>query len=115
MSISKILLVDDEFTLVQALGVLVSLQDDMCARIATDGENALNIMDNEHIDVLCTDYQMPGMDGLELIREAHKKDPELPVIIITGAENVKAPAGVPILRKPFNKDALIQMIRGALL
>jgi len=52
--------------------------------VAADGPSALEQLGREDYDLLITDLQMPGMDGLSLIREARLGAPDLPVIIITG-------------------------------
>jgi DNA-binding NtrC family response regulator len=52
--------------------------------LAENGEEALHLLGEEKIDLVISDYQMPGMDGRELIRRINKFHPSLPVILITG-------------------------------
>jgi len=52
---------------------------------AEDASRALAYLDQGRAaDALITDFSMPGMNGLELIREVHKRKPALPAILLTG-------------------------------
>jgi DNA-binding response OmpR family regulator len=56
-----------------------------CAtRIAADAAEALKALDEERYDLVISDIRMPGMDGLQLMREALKRYPHLSFIIMTG-------------------------------
>ncbi len=83
--------------------------DVLTARDATD---ALEIVSGQHIDLVLADIKMPGINGLELIRQVHEISPDLPCIVITGygsAENsVEAlQAGAFwYLEKPFEQGHL---------
>ncbi len=60
---------------------------------ASNGREALELMDKKRCDVVITDIKMPVMDGVELIRQVHKQYPMTHVIVITGyvtMENVLA-------------------------
>lgn len=52
--------------------------------LAENGEEALHMLGEEEIDLVITDYQMPVMDGKELICRIYKSYPSLPVILTTG-------------------------------
>ena len=52
--------------------------------LAGDGEEALRFLGQEKIDLVIADYQMPRMDGKELVGRISKFHPSLPVILITG-------------------------------
>ena len=52
--------------------------------LAENGEEALYLLGGKKIDLVISDYQMPGMDGKELVRRINKFHPSLPVILITG-------------------------------
>jgi CheY-like chemotaxis protein len=51
---------------------------------AENGEEALHLLGEEKIDLVISDYQMPGMDGRELVRRINNFHPSLPIILITG-------------------------------
>jgi CheY-like chemotaxis protein len=83
---------------------------------------ALSVIDAraEEIDVVITDHAMPGMSGLELIRELAARYPTMPVILASGfaeipdQQDIAAP---PRLAKPFRQsavsDAITNAVRGA--
>ena len=104
---AKVLLVDDE------PGVLYTLQEVLTEHgdevvTATSGAEALGRL--EGVEAVVTDLAMPGMDGLELLRAVHERDPALPVIVLTaqGSERVAVSAmkagAHDYLRKPFDVD-----------
>jgi len=70
------------------------------------------------LDALVTDIGMPGIDGFELRDLLQKVRPELPVFLITGrhemAEQGKARGITALFRKPFDSQALLAAIAGAL-
>ena len=71
---------------------------------ASSGKGALEILDGgAKVDLLITDYAMPGMNGLDAIREARSRRPDLRALLITGhASRLNTDfTGVPLLRKPF--------------
>jgi DNA-binding NtrC family response regulator len=48
------------------------------------GAEALQKFDEEDFDILVTDFRMDGMNGVELAKKVHEKNPDVPVIIVTG-------------------------------
>ena len=69
-------------------------------------EEALALMQNdaERFDLLITDYDMPGINGVELIRRIHAFNPRLPSILISGREDaLKAAQNMPSIRRVFIK------------
>ena len=51
---------------------------------AFNAQDALDKFDQQDFDILVTDFRMEGMNGLELARQVHQKNPQVPVIIVTG-------------------------------
>ncbi len=51
---------------------------------AFNAQDALTKFDQQDFDILVTDFRMEGMNGLELARQVHQKNPQVPVIIVTG-------------------------------
>ena len=80
----RVLLVDDEEGIRRLLSRMLESTYDVEA--AADGEPAMRLLrdPDTHYDLLISDLNMPGMDGLTLIREAHRIDAMLPAIVITG-------------------------------
>ncbi len=85
---------------------------------ADGGAEALEVLEREPgIDLLLTDYAMPGMTGLELMRRVHAGHPGLPALMVTGyAEMPEAAAwdGLAIIQKPFRPDDLLTRVAAAL-
>ena len=81
----KILLVDDEDTLLEVSKIYLEKMDEKF-RISTvnSAEKALEIIEKENYDVIISDYQMPEMNGLELLSELRKNGYDIPFIIFTG-------------------------------
>lgn len=81
--IEKILLVDDNLSIVETYQSILSILGYETFQF-TSPFTALNSMENEHFDLLISDYDMPGMNGLELLRSFYSRRPGFPVIIISG-------------------------------
>jgi signal transduction histidine kinase/CheY-like chemotaxis protein len=84
-------------------------------RQARDGQQALAALaDGERFDVLVTDYMMPGMNGLELVKQARKLQPGLAALVVSGfievADFMVDLPGTILLHKPFKRDRFIEQI-----
>jgi len=78
-----ILFVDDHEVLARLSCEILEMQGYRAVSAYNAGQ-ALEKLDQEKFDVLVTDFRMEGMDGLQLARKIHAKDPGMPVIIVTG-------------------------------
>src|SRR5512142_3303800 len=89
-------------------------------RTAGSGEEALQLLADDHFDLLLTDVVMPGIDGITLVREAKKRDPDLEAVAITGHDDVRLAvqamkAGcADFLTKPVDRDELVSVCERAL-
>jgi len=83
----RILVVDDEPAICHA--VVRALAPDYEAISAASGEDALERLGSEPVDLLITDVQMPGIDGIELVRQVRARWPDLPCIVLTGFSTVR--------------------------
>jgi signal transduction histidine kinase len=105
---ARVLLVDDEEIVRTATADMLR---DVGYHVteATSGSQALSaIRGGVEVDVLVTDYMMPGMTGAALIQEARTSGYTLPALLITGyaATGTDIPADVPWLAKPFRQADL---------
>jgi CheY-like chemotaxis protein len=83
MEAKKILIAEDDAFCKEAMEhLLQSLGYE--TRSCSCGKEAVARLAEEVFDILITDFQMPGMDGLELIEKARKMDPTLALILVTG-------------------------------
>ncbi|MBA3011669.1 MAG: response regulator [Proteobacteria bacterium] len=116
----KILLVDDEEEFIFALARRLELRGYYC-KTAGDGESGICIMENEPFDIALIDLMMPGLNGLDTLRQIKTMNQDLPVILLTGNRPVKdgmtgmRMGAFDYLIKPLNIDALIDKIESALL
>lgn len=81
--LETILLVDDEQSILEVAGEYFTLKGYHVLK-ASNGREAVTILDSERIDCCFTDINMPEMDGLELAEHIRKIDNSVPVIIMTG-------------------------------
>ncbi len=83
----SVLIVDDEPSILQSLGGLLA-DEGFEVMTAFNGYEALKIVDSESPDLILLDIWMPGMDGMETLREIKKENPFIQVIMITGHGNI---------------------------
>jgi DNA-binding NtrC family response regulator len=115
----RVLVVDDEERMASVVAMALARAGYEC-ETCTGGEAALAAVDARGADVVVTDWRMPGMDGIELLRRLHAKRPALPVILITAHGSV--PSAVAAMRegafdyltKPFDNDELRALVGRAL-
>ncbi|MDR3088570.1 MAG: response regulator [Desulfobulbaceae bacterium] len=80
---TKVLLVDDERDFVQTLSERLIMRD-MGSAVAYDGESALNMIRDEEPEVMILDLKMPGIDGIEVLKQVKSGNPDIEVIVLTG-------------------------------
>ncbi|ROR55718.1 DNA-binding NarL/FixJ family response regulator [Luteococcus japonicus] len=81
---ARILLVDDQQLLRRGLRLLLETEDGLeVAAEAADGHEALAVLRGTEVDVVLTDARMPGMDGVELVRQLAVLHPGLPAVVLT--------------------------------
>ena len=84
----KILLIDDENEFVSTLAERLELRG-YVARIASDGESGIGMVAHETFDVVVLDLMMPGLSGLDTLRQLKIVNRHLPVILLTGHGSTK--------------------------
>jgi len=82
MSAENILVVDDEQSMAQFLGIVLR-KEGYQVSTAHNGRDALDKVKAEAFDVVITDIKMPGVDGIAVLNAVKKHDPSLPVVIMT--------------------------------
>jgi len=114
---TKVLVVEDHLDVLRFIHM--NLQEEHAVYLAQNGAQGLELARAERPDVIVTDYMMPEMDGVSLIRalRADKKTADIPVIMLTGKSRVDdrvaaREAGADIhLSKPFSPKELRQGIQ----
>ncbi|MGH7899878.1 MAG: sigma-54-dependent transcriptional regulator [Candidatus Binatia bacterium] len=115
----RVLIVEDEERMASVVATALGRAGYDC-ETAGDGEAALERIDSHGADVVVTDWKMPRMDGMELLRELRRRRPGLPVVLLTAYGSV--PAAVAAMRegafdyvtKPFDNDELRAVVARAL-
>ena len=108
----KVLVADDEEVLRKMLRKFLERLP-LEVQEAGDGEQALVLVLAGAFDLVITDYQMPGLDGLALIAACRQKHLRLPFILISGEqpENVERHDEIYFLKKPFSGGDLVSLVR----
>ena len=113
-----ILIVDDEKNYLVVLSAFLS-GEGYETLTANTAERAIEIVETTELDLVLTDMKMPSMDGIELLRQIKRKNPDLPVIMMTAYGTVeKAVEAMQLgafnfILKPFQNETLNQIIRNA--
>ncbi|WP_300459088.1 response regulator [Desulfobacula sp.] len=80
---AKVLIVDDEKDFVEMFSLRLEKQGEKVST-AHSGREALEVLEHEPIDVVILDIRMPGMDGIDTLRQIKKRYPIVEVILLTG-------------------------------
>jgi len=99
----KVLIVDDDSLLQNSLRNILS--DKYETIIASTGEEALQILSDQPVDLILLDIRLPGIDGIETLQQILERDGDLPVIMMTAYEDIKT---VIISMKTGAQDYLVK-------
>ena len=111
-------LVDDDEDLRTATTQLLTLNG-FEVRPFVDAESALAVLNGDFPGMVVTDVRMPGMSGVELFSALNARDPELPVVLITGHGDVEMAVSAikagawDFLTKPFDPETLVAAVTRA--
>jgi two-component system nitrogen regulation response regulator NtrX len=115
----SLLIVDDEPSILQTLGGLLS-DEGFEVSTAGNGYEALKKIENESPDLVLLDIWMPGIDGIETLKEIKKAAPHIQVIIITGHGTIETAVratklgAFDLIEKPLSIDKILVAIHNAL-
>src|ERR1700729_2708659 len=111
----SILVVDDEIEIREGLEALLT-SESFQVTLAETGEAGLQKLEDQPFDLMLLDVSLPDRNGLELLREIRRRDPQLSIILITAFGSIDmAPAAVQggaqdYITKPWSNDELIAQI-----
>ncbi|AIC21953.1 MULTISPECIES: sigma-54-dependent transcriptional regulator [Pseudomonas] len=117
--LNSVMLVDDEASIRTAVEQWLSLSG-FEVQLFSRAEDCLARLPRDFPGVILSDVRMPGISGLELLKQVQQRDPDLPVILLTGHGDV--PMAVEAMRdgaydfleKPFSPETLLSSLRRAL-
>ena len=115
----SVLVVDDEPSIIKSLSGLLS-DEGFEVYAATNGYEALKIIDAESPDLVLLDIWMQGIDGIDTLKEIKKENPFIQVIIITGHGTIETAIAATklgafdLIEKPLSFDKVIVSINNAL-
>jgi two-component system nitrogen regulation response regulator NtrX len=113
-----VLVVDDEADIRASLGRILEYEG-ITALEAASGREAIEKVESQRPDAVLLDIKMAGMDGLEVLAELRRRDPDLPVIMISGhgtiATAVEATrlGAFDFMEKPLERDRVLLVLRNA--
>ncbi|NMB82387.1 MAG: sigma-54-dependent Fis family transcriptional regulator [Ignavibacteria bacterium] len=111
MSNLSILLIDDENSQLQSLKTFLSKRE-FKILTASDGESGIKIVRDNVIDVVLTDFKMPGMDGHTVLKNIKSINPEIDVVVMTAFGTIESAVSLmkdgafDYLTKPIDLDEL---------
>ncbi len=115
----KILVIDDDEIIIILLANLLK-KSGYEVITATDGESGLNLAKTQNPDIIITDYKMPGITGLDIVRELSQSDPGLPVIVLTAHGDVSLTiksiqtGAYDFIVKPIHPKELLEVVRNGI-
>jgi CheY-like chemotaxis protein len=120
--VSNILVIDDDPAVRMTIRLVLE-REGHTVKLATDGIAGMKAVEAGGVDLLIVDIFMPGMDGIETIREVRQHQPDLPAIVISGTSlggpGLQAPdflamavklGAVRSLQKPFKPRDIIAAV-----
>ena len=116
--VKKVLIVDDEPAVRKMLGVMLS-QAGVANQSVGNAQEALEVLAGGSFDAVISDLRMPGISGLELLAEVHRRTPELAFLVATGVDDVRV--GVQAMKdgaddylvKPFQVEMVLASLERA--
>lgn len=113
-TLKKVLVVDDEPAIRDSLRLLLKRNFEVTT--ASDGQEALDLMEQLTPDLILLDVMMPKLDGLDVLKKLNEKSWSVPVIMLTATNTVKTAVqamkfgAVDFLNKPFDVEELTRLI-----
>lgn len=114
----RVLLVDDEVEFVETLAERLQTRG-LDVEVANNGREAIERVQTSDFDAVVLDYAMPGLDGIETLKEMLNVNGDLQAMLLTGHATVKTAVeatrlgAVDVLEKPTDVDTLMEKIRDA--
>ena len=111
----RILMIDDDPQMHRIVGLYLKNQPFKLESV-TSARMALHKLEEQRYDLILSDIQMPGMDGIELIKTIKEKFPDMPVMVLSayGSDQFEKELGelshLRVVAKPFDQSTLVRVI-----
>ncbi|MEA2601719.1 MAG: hypothetical protein QOF89_2711 [Acidobacteriota bacterium] len=115
----NVLIVDDEEVLQDILTVLIR-KEGLTPLSATTGEEGLAVLEREEVDLVLLDLMLPGMHGLEVLRQIREHFPDVVVVVITAFSSIESAieamreGAFHYIPKPFKNEEVLLTVRKGL-
>ena len=116
---AAVLVIDDEEVMRDILGTLLE-REGYSVRLASSGQEGLDLAKSLPFDAVIVDVMMPGIDGLQVLDELKKHDEELPVLMITAYASMESAISAmkkgafDYITKPFKNDEVLVVLQNAI-
>ena len=113
---TKVMLVDDEFDFIDLMSQRLETRG-LKVIMVTSGEEALATIEDQNIDVAVVDFAMPGINGIETLKQIKEKRADIEVIMLTGQGTIQSGieamkyGAIDFLEKPVDLNILMEKIR----
>lgn len=115
---TKVMLVDDEAEFIDLMSQRLETRGLKVVAVIS-GEEAVAMTNDRNLDVAIVDFAMPGIDGIETLKQIKEKRPDIEVIMLTGQGTIQSGieamkhGAVDYLEKPVDLNVLMEKIRFA--
>jgi len=115
---AHILLIEDDLSLATNLGDVLT-EDGFKVTMSNRGDEGLRRANNDEFDVVLTDLRLPGLGGLDLVKQLHATQPRLPVVLMTAHGTIETAieatklGAYDYLQKPFEMPGLLGLLHRA--
>lgn len=123
MSAPTVLLVEDEDLLREGIEEVLEFNG-YRVMTASNGEQALECLEHNTVNLIITDLVMPTMNGVEFIGRVREKRPELPIVVASGSpgavmkrlgiDTIHVPGATVSIMKPFKSNDLLALVKQVL-
>lgn len=115
----RVLVIDDEPHIGTVLVQLFELEG-IKAIASTEPKGIAKLLDKDWVGMVISDVNMPQLDGISLMQQIHQRDPDLPVVLLTGVGDIAMAVhalkqgAYDFLEKPFNNEHILDVVKRAL-
>lgn len=113
----RLVLIDDDQGVLRALGLLLQAMKFEVTTFASPGEGIEYAASSSSVDLVVTDLRMPLLSGEDVVREVRRRQPALPIVVMSGHATSTDIAALQalgmnaFLPKPFTPDQILSIVR----